>query len=85
MNVPVNVQDARNNIGHCENGDIVFPAAGVAVVMSRGNGGRLAQKFYTEHTDNILCLRMHPDRRRCATGQVSRSLACETLSCEALA
>jgi hypothetical protein len=50
--------------------EIIFPAASVVVLMKTLEGGSRQQRFYMEHTDNVLCVRMHPAGKVCASGQV---------------
>ena len=45
--------DTRNNLHYTTNGDIVFHAAGAAIVY---NSETKTQSFYLEHTDDIICL-----------------------------
>ena len=60
--------DCRNNLFYMPNGSVVYHVAAVGVVFNRET---LAQKFYLEHTDDILCLCVHPLKEIIATGQVS--------------
>ena len=41
-------------------GEIVYPCAALVVLM-QPNGAKL-QRFYTEHTDDVKCVALHPDR-----------------------
>ncbi|XP_064621338.1 echinoderm microtubule-associated protein-like 6 [Lineus longissimus] len=61
--------DCRNNLFYTQNGDIVYHVAAVGIVYNRESH---SQKFYLEHTDDILCLCIHPTRDLIATGQVGR-------------
>ena len=45
----------------------MYHVAAVGVVLNRETR---AQKFYLEHTDDILCLCVHPIKEIIATGQV---------------
>jgi hypothetical protein len=47
---------------------VVFNAAAVAVVFDTVSN---TQKFYTEHTDDIVSMAMHPKGEIFATGQVT--------------
>lgn len=60
-------RDARNNLFTLGSGEVVYFTAGVAVVMDVE--GR-TQKHYTQHSDDIKCLAVHPDGETVATGQV---------------
>ncbi|KAL6747740.1 WD40-repeat-containing domain protein [Haematococcus lacustris] len=50
-------------------GEVVYPAAAVAIVYSRDTH---TQRFYLAHDDDILSLALHPDKTTVATGQVGR-------------
>ena len=64
--------DCRNNLFYLPNADIVYHVAAVGIVYNKENH---TQRFYTEHTDDILCLCVHPIKDIIATGQVlSRSV-----------
>ena len=66
-------QDTRNNVAYNNKLEIVFPAASAIVLMkTTEGGGPPQQKFYMEHNDDVLCVRMHPQGRMCASGQVRR-------------
>ena len=51
----------------------MFPAANVIVLMRQSDGGGRVQRFYREHTDNVMCFRMHGNGKICASGQVGRT------------
>lgn len=59
--------DCRNNLFYLQNGDIVYHVAATGIVFDRMK----TQKFYLGHTDDILCLCLHPIKDIVATGQVS--------------
>lgn len=59
--------DCRNNLYYTHTGEIVYHIAAVGVVYNSANH---TQRFYTRHTDDILCLDMHPSKDFVATGQV---------------
>lgn len=63
--------DCRNNLFYTQAGEIVFHVAAVGVVYNRENH---SQRFYTAHTDDILCLAIHPAKDYVATGQVSQAV-----------
>ena len=60
--------DCRNNVFYTQTGDVVYHVAAVGIVY---NKAKHSQKFYTEHTDDILCLCIHPLKDIVATGQVN--------------
>ena len=45
----------------------MYHVAAVGIVYNRE---KHAQRFYTQHTDDILCLSVHPGKDFIATGQV---------------
>ena len=59
--------DCRNNVFYTQTGDVVYHVAAVGIVY---NKAKHSQRFYTEHTDDILCLCIHPLKDIVATGQV---------------
>lgn len=59
--------DCRNNLFYTQNGEVVYHVAATGVVLNREKN---TQRFYTEHTDDILCLCIHPVKDFIATGQV---------------
>ena len=61
--------DCRNNLFYTQSGLIVFHVAAVGVVYNRD---RHTQRFYSAHTDDILCLAIHPANDFIATGQVGQ-------------
>lgn len=68
--------DCRNNLFYLQNGDIVYHVAATGIVFDRMK----TQKFYLGHTDDILCLCLHPIKDIVATGQVSVMVAILSLS-----
>ncbi|XP_035687635.1 echinoderm microtubule-associated protein-like 6 isoform X3 [Branchiostoma floridae] len=64
--------DCRNNLFYTQTGEVVYHVAAVGIVYNRDNH---SQKFYLEHTDDILCLCIHPLKDFVATGQVGRDPA----------
>ncbi len=72
--------DCRDNLFYTQRDEIVYHVAALAIVLSRSSasasssGGvvRDAQRFYTGHDDDILCLNLHPHKDIAATGQVRR-------------
>ncbi|KAL3875087.1 hypothetical protein ACJMK2_038022 [Sinanodonta woodiana] len=61
--------DCRNNLFYTQTGEIVYHVAAAGIVYSKEKG---TQRFYLEHTDDILCLCIHPQKDFVATGQVGR-------------
>jgi hypothetical protein len=67
---PLPYQASRNNIMYNGKLEVMFPAANVVVLMRQVEGAGRVQRFYREHTDNVMCFRMHGNGRICASGQV---------------
>ncbi len=59
--------DARNNVRYNYEGDIVYPAAGVGIAYSPSTH---TQRFNLDHTDDVICLAMHPGGDFVATGEM---------------
>lgn len=51
--------DCRNNLFYTSSGEVVYHVAAVGVVYNRSAH---SQRFYTGHTDDILCLALHPSQ-----------------------
>lgn len=62
--------DCRNNLFYTQSGEIVYHVAALGIVYDRE---RHKQRFYNAHTDDILCLCIHPVRDVVATGQVNNA------------
>ena len=60
--------DCRNNLFYLQTSEVVYHVAAVGIVYNRE---KHAQRFYTQHTDDILCLSVHPHKDFIATGQVN--------------
>jgi hypothetical protein len=60
--------DCRNNLHVTAAGEIVYHVAAFGVVCNPVDN---TQRHYVQHTDDILCLAMHPNGAAVATGQVS--------------
>lgn len=58
----------RENAHWLADGSLVYHVAGVGVVLSVEDN---RQRHYLHHTDDILCLVVHPDGKTVASGQVS--------------
>ena len=61
--------DCRNNLYYLTNGDVVYHIAALGIVYSAATH---KQRYYGNHTDDILCLALHPAKDFVATGQVGR-------------
>jgi WD40 repeat protein len=61
--------DCRNNLFYLTNGDIVYHIAALGIVY---NSSTHRQRFYGRHTDDILCLALHPMVDVVATGQIGK-------------
>jgi len=64
-----NGRNARNNVfwSNQNNGEIIYNIAATGVVM---NPATLEQRFFINHTEDILSLAVHPTRPLVATGQL---------------
>ena len=61
-------QDCRNTLRYSSSGGVIFTAAALGVCYDKS---RDVQRFQQgTHTDDILCLSIHPDGNYCATGEV---------------
>jgi len=60
-------RDCRNNLYVLKSGEIIYFTAAVVVIYDVDNHG---QRHYTEHTDDIKSLCVHPDGVTVASGQV---------------
>lgn len=63
--------DCRNNLFYTQSSEIVYHVAALGIVYNRDDH---KQRFYNAHTDDILCLCIHPVRDVVATGQVRSKL-----------
>ena len=61
--------DCRNNIFYTAQKEIVYHVAALGILY---NPETNTQRFYTKHTDDILCLSLHPMKDYVATGQVGK-------------
>ena len=64
--------DCRNNLHYLQSSEIVYHIAALGIVYDRGTH---KQRFYAAHTDDILCLCVHPTHDYIATGQIGRDPA----------
>lgn len=60
--------DTRNNLKFTSSGKVVFPAAGLGVIM---NIESKAQEYFTMHDDDVVSIAIHPGRKIAATGQTA--------------
>lgn len=73
--------DCRNNLFYTQAGEVVFHVAAAGVVYNRDTH---SQRFFLGHTDDILCLCIHPLKDIVATGQVGRDPSIYIWDCETL-
>ena len=59
--------DCRNNLFYTQTGDVVYHVAAAGILLNKEKN---TQRFYLQHTDDILCLSIHPLKDYIATGQV---------------
>eukprot|EP00742_Colponemidia_sp_Colp-10_P006323 GILJ01006777.1.p1 GENE.GILJ01006777.1~~GILJ01006777.1.p1 ORF type:complete len:2262 (-),score=409.36 GILJ01006777.1:195-6980(-) len=64
--------DARNNLKYTASGDIVYTTAALGIVM---NPQTRKQKYFNSHTDDVVCLSIHPSGNFIATGQMGKNPA----------
>eukprot|EP01105_Mastigella_eilhardi_P004485 TRINITY_DN1599_c0_g1_i4.p1 TRINITY_DN1599_c0_g1~~TRINITY_DN1599_c0_g1_i4.p1 ORF type:complete len:776 (-),score=155.27 TRINITY_DN1599_c0_g1_i4:492-2624(-) len=61
-------RDCRNNVRYVgPQNDVAFFTSSLGVVYNKETN---EQRFFTDHTDNIVCLAVHPNKKYVATGQV---------------
>ena len=63
--------DSRGNVRYTSNGDLVYHAASMNVVLSC-SGGKKTQRFIRAHDDDVTTLAIHPDGNTVATGQIGK-------------
>lgn len=61
--------DSRNNLRFSSNKEVVYPAAGLGVVLDPRTNN---QRFFAMHDDDVVCLSVSPDRKLAVTGQMAR-------------
>ena len=67
-------QDCRNNVRYSANGDVVYHAAALGVVLAENaDSGALSQRFFRTHDASVIGFAMHPGGRLVATGEVGRA------------
>ncbi len=61
--------DVRNNVRISSGGSIVYSAAALGMVYSKQS----EQQYFLQgiHNDDIISLAMHPDGKKCATGEIA--------------
>eukprot|EP01119_Soliformovum_irregulare_P013844 TRINITY_DN3722_c0_g1_i1.p1 TRINITY_DN3722_c0_g1~~TRINITY_DN3722_c0_g1_i1.p1 ORF type:complete len:1927 (-),score=428.61 TRINITY_DN3722_c0_g1_i1:16-5796(-) len=59
----------RDNLFYIQDDEVVYHLAGVGIVY---NPRDHTQRFFQGHTDDIISLTLHPDRRLVATGQIGK-------------
>ena len=59
-------------------GEVVFVAGATGIIY---NPVQHTQKFFNGHTDDIICLGMHPDFNIVATGQVQDDITARVCRC----
>ena len=65
--------DCRSNLVYTSTGDVVYHVAAVGIVYNKPSH---RQRHYLAHTDDILCLALHPSKDLVATGQVGAIVTC---------
>ena len=60
----------RNNVYYLASGEIVYFVAAAGIVY---NPFKKTQKHFVDHTDDIISLALHPDRKVVATGEIGSS------------
>ena len=60
-------RDCKNNIAYTGDGRIVYHAAAAGIVLDKTTN---TQRFFVQHTDDILSIAFHPDKVRVATGEL---------------
>ena len=61
-------KDCRNNLYCLPTSEIVYNTAAVVVIY---NPASKTQRHYSEHTDDVKCLALHPNKEIIASGQVA--------------
>uniref|UniRef100_A0A0N5ASS5 HELP domain-containing protein n=1 Tax=Syphacia muris TaxID=451379 RepID=A0A0N5ASS5_9BILA len=62
-------KDSRNNLHVIPTGEIVYFIGAVVVLF---DPKEMSQRHYTQHTSEIRCIAVHPNKLHIATGQTSR-------------
>ncbi|XP_050404187.1 echinoderm microtubule-associated protein-like 2 isoform X5 [Patella vulgata] len=61
-------RDCRSNLYHLPTGEIIYFIAATVVLYNVEEG---MQRHYNQHTDDVKCIAIHPDKVKIATGQVA--------------
>nr|CAH8834009.1 unnamed protein product [Trichobilharzia regenti] len=61
-------RDCRNNLYYLPTGELIYFVAATVVLY---NIEEQCQRHYLEHTDDVKCIAIHPDRITVATGQTA--------------
>jgi WD40 repeat protein len=61
--------DSTNNLRYTKSGEVVYPVAALGVCFSTK---KWQQRYMYGHTDDVICLAMHPDGIHVATGQMGK-------------
>jgi microtubule-associated protein-like 6 len=66
-------QGSRSNLRYtAKKGSIVYHAAALGITMELDDGSSATQRFQEEHTDDVVCLAVHPTEDIVATGQLGK-------------
>eukprot|EP01017_Pseudomicrothorax_dubius_P042573 TRINITY_DN6973_c0_g1_i5.p1 TRINITY_DN6973_c0_g1~~TRINITY_DN6973_c0_g1_i5.p1 ORF type:complete len:396 (-),score=106.64 TRINITY_DN6973_c0_g1_i5:60-1247(-) len=60
-------KDCRNNLRYLRNGNIVYNAAALGIVMDVHTN---TQRFFDKHADDVTAIDLHPDGEHVATGEL---------------
>ena len=66
-----NAQAVRSTLQYLPNGEIAYTAANLGVILNKEGGG--IQRFFTDHTDRVISLALHPSGNLIATGQLGKT------------
>mmetsp|Transcript_11841 Transcript_11841/g.21676 ORF Transcript_11841/g.21676 Transcript_11841/m.21676 type:complete len:2327 (-) Transcript_11841:669-7649(-) len=66
-----NSSTSRNTVKYLPNGEVIYPAANLGIVLNKQGGG--LQRFFTNHNDHVICLALHPQGKLIATGQLGKN------------
>ncbi|GMI13574.1 hypothetical protein TrLO_g7993, partial [Triparma laevis f. longispina] len=66
----VSAQSTRNSVVYNDDGEIVYPAGAVCVVLNKATS---IQSHFLGHTDAVTCLTLNPDKKLAASGQIGTS------------
>ncbi|CAN0125350.1 unnamed protein product, partial [Hapterophycus canaliculatus] len=63
--------DCRNAATYTASGDVLFLAGSLVIRYTRNRLAKV-QRFFMDHTDEVLCFDTHPSRSLVASGQRGR-------------